>query len=266
MKIQKNIYMAITIIFAITIFLLIIITDKNDTLPLISKHQISSQGDLNRNVVSRNIEPEILRIKNSLDSVELPKDSETVTKIKTNVENALNTWIEFQKLVNSKIVNISLVKNSKYMANYEDTFNGAHYFMVFYSPKGELRQCIKEVLYPDRNDNEIKTYYRLYFSDDFNIERYEDSNNIVCFYPSGSIKSISYTTGTEDTIRYTIKWSEDGTIIRQSSYDKSTSNSLLLEAEEKAKQKLKEIQSNAQIEYEEYQKNINSENIDSNGY
>ena len=253
------------ILFVITILILITI-DNNNTLPLISKHKISSQGDFNRNVVSRNIEPEILRMQKLIDSVELPKDNETATNIKKAVENALNTWIECQGLVNSRKAKIFLLKNSMYMANYEDTLNRTNYHILFYSQKGELRQCTKEVLSPEKNDNKIKTYYLLYFSENFNVERYKDSNNEVCFYPSGTIKSISYTTEQESTIRYSIKWSEDGNIIRQSSYDKSKSNSLLLEAEEKSKLKLKEIQENAQKEYEEYQKGSNSENIDSNTY
>jgi len=226
MKKKKIIHLISILILVLAVFFILVY-------PVI---KIAMSSSYNSNIVSRDITQEVLKIQNSLDSIELPNDNETAIIIKTAVDNSINTWLEFQELVNSRKIKMFLVKNKVYMANYEDTLNNANYHIIFYSQKGELKQCTKRVYDPEKKDNKIIAGYRLYFYNDYNIERYEDSNNTVHFYPSGEIESIRYTIGQEDTIRYTIKWSQDGKIIRQSSYDESKSQ--LYKATEEAKHKL----------------------------
>ena len=214
-----------------------------------------SQEDFNQNIVSRDITPELSNVKSFIAKAELPEDTEIATNIRKKVENAVKAFSECQEIVNSKKLTLKYSSGRLYMAGFEDAANRIYFdFSLIETDKGKrIKQCRKIALPAKTSDNEKeKTLYKLYFDDDFNIEVYKDPNGMVYFDSSGLIESVFYDTA--DGKRYSIRWSENGNIIRRGSYDKNKKDPLLLEAEERAKKMMKEFRESAQKEYEEYER------------
>lgn len=263
MEKQKRIYTVIIPIVVITVLLLTTICIcKNEALRAMAVPQALLQGVsqevFSRNIVPRNITPEISKIKSFLADAEMPKNTEVATNVRKAAENATNAWTECQELVNSKKVHLEYKRGEIYMAVHEDTAQRMYFHFSLLSETGKIKNCRKFVLTTGEDGNETrKTLYKMSFSDEFNIKTYKDPDGTVYFYPSDLIETIFY--DTPDGKRYSTKWSEDGNVIRQGIYDMNNKGPLLLEAEEKAKKMLTENQERARKEYEEYKRKLNKE-------
>jgi hypothetical protein len=255
MKKKNKLYM--TIIVTVVIILLLLTTIpifNNKVMQIMNISNAYSQEDFNGKLVTRNISPEILRIKSFLPNTKLPENIETVSFIKKTIEDALNAWAECQDLVNSKKIRMEYKIGELILTTYEDPTNNIHFRIFLQSENGKIGQCKKNILPSVENsEKQEKTLYIINFNAEFNIERYKDENKTVCFYPSGLIESILY--DTQDGMRHYLKWSEDGNIIVKNNYDKSQRNPLIVEAEEKTQKLVDEMQERYRKEMEEYLKN-----------
>jgi hypothetical protein len=139
MKKQRNKYTTTKIIAVITILLFLIFLFKNRLLEFTAIYPTVPQEVFSRNIVSRDITPEITKMKLLLDSIVLPADIETTTMINTLVQNALTAWAECQELVNLKKVNILYRSGELYMTDYDNSTTNMHYLIVLQSEKGNIR-------------------------------------------------------------------------------------------------------------------------------
>jgi hypothetical protein len=256
MKKHNIIYTVAIVICTILLLLVFLVFKKGSS----SSAMTVSQEDFSRNIVYRDITPEVSEISNFIAKAEMPEDKQTTTYIHNIIQNALNGWTECQELVNSKKIKLQYKSGELYMASYEDVDNKAQYDVFLLSSEGKIKQCSKKTSFNEKDINEKgKSLYQLNFNDkNHNISRYVDynRNEEVYFYSTGPIVAVTY--NMPDGKKYSVSWSEDGKIISQGNYDKNN-DSLSLESSKIAEQKIKKFQESAQKEYEEYLKRINSE-------
>lgn len=224
-----------------------------------------SQEVFKKNLVPRDITEELTEIKNFISKAEMPDEAEIAKKIKEAVKRAINAWDECQELVNSKKLKYEYNKNEMFMTSYKDDVNNIRFIIVLLTEKGEISQCTKRISYPEGDGNKIKSYYTLFFNEDFNMKTYKDPNAYISFYPSGLVGGVSY--DMPEGKRYSISWSEDGKITRQENYDKNNKSPSTIRAEERARKIFKEMQEREQREqkyFEEYRKMMNMDDANFN--
>lgn len=167
-------------------------------------------------IVTRDISAELAKMKAWSESIEMPKDQKIAARVRSVLETARQFWKQCQELVNSRNVNISYW-NGLYTGMWQSKDQREAVSLTFKSAQGKIRSARKRFFADEALEVEIKSErLKLELRDDLTGPEWFHANNgreILAFYPDNKVSLYNY--NPQGNTWHTIKWDEEGNIVRQ---------------------------------------------------